>query len=135
MDIGEQKKVQIDTEKFKETLEKIPNQDGYYIFDENVLKFITDQFNLAGLDTEFGYEDTDYFINVMGMKIWISILPYPDDPDKTLMKTVMNLSDEIGCNPNYKSWYSYKNNEHFFNLEKIEPRVVPEEEEEAEFEE
>jgi hypothetical protein len=92
---------------------------------------MTDALNKAGIETELRYEDTDYYLNIWdNTRIYLGIIP--DDPHKGLIQAFMQLSNELGCISDVKSWYSYREGEHFFNIKFEEPKAMPEEENEIE---
>lgn len=106
-------KVKIDIQKFVDSIQK--DESGYIFSEEDVFRFIVDSLNDAGIDAELKYQDTDFRIVVSDVQAFVTT--WTDDPAKSLIQSLKNLSDEINSSKTLEAWYSYHKGEHFVSFE------------------
>lgn len=104
---------------------KDEDDEKYIVTEDTVNMYLVDLMNETGVDTELRYKDGLYFVYAFGQEV-ISMFPLePSDPTGSLVNATKWLVNEFGERKDINAWYTYKQGQHYFTVEKV---PVPEDE-------
>ena len=123
----------IDPTKFKD---RVPTENGTgkteYIFDDgDVLKFLIDEMNEAGVDIAMIHQVHEHAIEYHGRRDFFGIgIASMDAPEDAVIDGMAELSDMLNDYEGTESWVSYKNGKHSLHIteSEAESEEKPEEE-------
>jgi len=123
------KTIEIDLAKFKDL---VPTETGTgtveYIFGEGeVLKFLIDQLNAAGVDISMIHHDHEHAIEYQGRRDYFSPgIASLDAPEGAVVDGTAELSDMLNDHEGIESWTSYKDGKHYLHIAESEEPDEPE---------
>ena len=91
---------------------------GENIYDENdVLRFLVDQINAAGVDISMAYQDREYGIMYRGQLDYFGIsISSLDTPEGAVREGVTELSNILNDHADLKSWVEYLHGLYYLHI-------------------
>jgi|LGVE01.1.fsa_nt_gb hypothetical protein len=91
---------------------------GENIYDENdVLRFLVDQINAAGVDISMAYQDHEYGIRYQGQLDYFAIsISSLDTPEGAVREGMVGLSDLLNDHADLKSWVEYLHGLYYLHI-------------------
>lgn len=113
--------IHIDPAKFADQIPRDTDTGEQYFEEGNVLKFLIDQMNVAGVDISMIHSDYEYGIMYRGKLDYFSMgVSSLDDPEVAVRDGMIELANLLNDREDLKSWVEYQHGLYHLHIDEKE---------------
>lgn len=110
--------IHIDPAKFADQIPRDTDTGEYFFEEGEVLKFLVDQMNEAGVDIAMIHQDYEYAIEYCGKLDYFSIgISSLDAPEVSVRAGMVELANLLNERSDLKSWVEYQHGLYYLHIE------------------